>query len=155
MRGRRRDAQGQQRAVQVTVARKRRLAATKPPEPVASPDQAPKTHAVAVGLVNDQVLLYQAEVARRAQVLEQDPSFRWPGEDEPLMMLSGSPPIPPPTEKAATPSPWPTPDTPSAEVLTAGGTLKMGDAEVMSPGGAAFGGAGNLAVQTAILPLLN
>jgi hypothetical protein len=41
MRGRRptfgnRDAQGQQRAVQVAAARKRRLAATQPPEPVAS-----------------------------------------------------------------------------------------------------------------------
>jgi hypothetical protein len=95
------DAQGQQRAVQVAVLRRRRLAVMQPPEPVASPDQAPRTDEVR----------YQAEVARRAKVLEQDPSFRWPGEDEPLMMLSGSPPIPPRTDKAATPSRSSIPDT--------------------------------------------
>jgi len=81
MRGRRptfgnRDAQGQQRAVQVAVLRRRRLAVMQPPEPVASPDQAPRTDEVR----------YQAEVARRAKVLEQDPSFRWPGGDEPPVL---------------------------------------------------------------------
>jgi hypothetical protein len=109
MRGRRPtfgNAQGQQHAVQVAAARKRRLAATQPPEPVASSDQAPRTDEVPFFSVNDQVVRgHQAEVARRAKVLEQDPSFRWPGEDEPLITLSGSPRIPPP------PSPSPTPDT--------------------------------------------
>jgi hypothetical protein len=62
--------------------------------------------------VGDQVIRYQAEVARRAKVLEQDRLFRWPGEDEPLMMLSGSSsPIPPPTDKATTQSPSLTPAT--------------------------------------------
>ena len=60
--------------------------------------------------VGDQVIRYQAEVARRAKVLEQDRLFRWPGEDEPLMMLSGSSsPIPPPTDKATNTEPLPHP----------------------------------------------
>jgi hypothetical protein len=123
----RQEAQGQRRAVEASVARRRRLAATQPPEPPGDdPDPAvlPLGRTDGTAEAADRVTNYRA--ARRMELYEQ------------------------PSRPVLTPH---APATSPAEVLTAAGTLKVGDAKVISAGRAAIGDTENSVVQTAILPL--
>jgi hypothetical protein len=149
------------RAVQASVARKKRLHRAQTAEHIAPPGDAPDPivappveitdETSAPSIIRPGFRQYQAPTLQQPSQPWLDQSdtplpLRLSEEQGPSTVTGGeSPPIPPPTDKATTPGPSPTPDTtPAGVVLTAVGDLKMGAAGVVSPGGIVFGGAGNL-----------
>jgi hypothetical protein len=148
------------RAVQASVARKKRLPRAQTPEHIAPPGDAPDPTVAPPVEITDETSAPSIRPGFRQYqepTLQQPPqpwldqsdtplSLRLSEEQGPSTVTGGeSPPISPPTDKATTPSPSPTPDTtPAGVVLTAVGDLKMGATSVVPPGGIVFGGAGNL-----------